>query len=114
MESGRAWRKKLAEHYELPNGEIDFACPHGIPWGAGPQVSPDATPEQKAKVEAEKVLVDIRLAICRECDEYGMTSDVCEKQFPDKSKRCGWHRFVLAGICPLGLWKPGEKVGVDK
>lgn len=25
-----AWRRSLAERYELPGGEVDFACPHGL------------------------------------------------------------------------------------
>ncbi len=114
LEGGRWWREKRAETYELPNGEIDFACPHGIPWGAGPQVSPDATPEQKAKAEAVEKLIQARLAICRNCDELGTTSAVCDKAFPDAAKRCGWRRFVIAGQCPLGLWGPDIISGVDK
>ena len=114
LEGGRWWREKRAKDYELPGGEIDFECPHGIPWGAGPQVSPDATPEQKSKAEATEKLVQSRLAICRECDELGVTVDVCTKAFPDAKKRCGWRRFVMKGQCPLGLWPSGDQVGVDK
>ena len=38
LEGGRKRRGSLAEHFALPGGEIDFDCPHGIPWGAGPQI----------------------------------------------------------------------------
>ena len=30
--TGRDFRKKLSEFYELPNNDIDFECPFGIPW----------------------------------------------------------------------------------
>ena len=36
-EGGRCWRESLATAFELPNGEIDFECPRGKPWGYMPK-----------------------------------------------------------------------------
>ncbi len=32
LEGGRVWREKLTAAFKLPDGEIDFVCPHGVPW----------------------------------------------------------------------------------
>jgi hypothetical protein len=39
LEQGRRWRNDIANKFELPEGKVDFDCPHGVPW--------DFKPEQK-------------------------------------------------------------------
>lgn len=36
LEGGRWLREAWRKNWELPDGEVDFACPHGLPWGYVP------------------------------------------------------------------------------
>ena len=35
LEGDRAWREMIARNFEVPGGEIDWKCPHGLHWGDG-------------------------------------------------------------------------------
>ena len=67
LEGGRKWREKLAKTYDLPNGEIDFDCPHGVPWGAGPQV--EAQKEQSARQKVLTEMRNTRFKLCKACKD---------------------------------------------
>ena len=34
-EVGRTWRLSLAKVFELPDDDVNFDCPYGVPWGEG-------------------------------------------------------------------------------
>jgi len=33
-EGGRLWRKKLSEHFRVPNDEVDWVCPYRQTWNS--------------------------------------------------------------------------------
>lgn len=32
-DGGHKWREDLTKTFKLPDNNIDFECPHGVPWG---------------------------------------------------------------------------------
>jgi len=36
LEGDRPWREMILRHFEVPGGEVDWECPHGVPWGYYP------------------------------------------------------------------------------
>ena len=55
-EGGRQWRESLRKAFRLPNDETDFECPHGLPWGCGPQT--EAQKEAKEKKGFRAIVLD--------------------------------------------------------
>ena len=59
----------LPAGFRLPDGKIDFDCPHGIPWDPTPEqlVGPARIAAERA--EAAAALYNENLATCEKCDE---------------------------------------------
>ena len=50
--TGRRWRLSLAKVYHLPGNQVNFTCPHGVPWGPGPAPQPEQAPARTAPAGA--------------------------------------------------------------
>ncbi len=37
-DEGRAWRATMMARSTVPGNEVDWPCPHGVPWGAKPKM----------------------------------------------------------------------------
>jgi hypothetical protein len=95
-EGGRAWREALGKAFELPPGAPDFACPHGLEWGA--------TPERVAAARVpEPAYVAGRRAACDACD---VPAEECGVKMQREKKPCWFGGYVrrAGSVCPKGLW----------
>ncbi len=79
MEGGRIWRESLHKAFWLPDDEIDFECPHGIPWGAGPQT--EVLVQAQAKRESELGIIYA---------EYRRINGICE---PCADEDCDFYKL---------------------
>ncbi|WP_437668994.1 hypothetical protein [Sorangium sp. So ce131] len=82
-ESGRKFRLAVLQDFEVPGGEVDFECPHGIPWDTDVEVSRFSGAITRARAAAQGALsvlrtslgvgllarpeVEARLSVCRRC-----------------------------------------------
>lgn len=110
-EGGRQWRESLRVAFALPNNETDFECPHGLPWGCGPQT--EAQQEAKEKQEQENAKINEIGRICEACVAEADKPE-WDKEHPDFSPRddceflkcsgCARRRAIRDGraVCWLG------------
>jgi hypothetical protein len=96
-EGGREWRESLRKAFLLPNDETDFECPHGLPWGCGPQTG--SQKEYQEKLDADNKRIEEIGQICEACDEK------YDCDFVQKSA-CARKRMIRerTAVCPLGKW----------
>ena len=88
-EGGRKFRESLAKIFELPDGEVDFACPQGLPWRNAPQRKPCPP------------FVLVRKATCGACD----IADTCALWHGTACQRMAlWRRPGMS--CPADRWGP--------
>jgi hypothetical protein len=117
-EGGRQWRDSLRVAFKLPNDETDFECPHGLPWGCGPQT--ESQKEHKAKLDSENAEIERISKICEACCEES-DKPKWDEAHPDFSPRddceflkcstCARRRAIREGeaVCRLGKFSIPRK-----
>lgn len=112
-DGGRQWRELLRKAFRLPNDETDFECPHGLPWGCGPQT--ELQIEHKAKLDAENAEIERIGKICEACCKEADKPE-WDAEHPDffprddceflKCSACARRKAIREGkaLCPLGRW----------
>lgn len=98
-EGGRQWRESLRVAFKLPGDETDFECPHGLPWGCGPQTK--AQKKHQAQQDENAELAKERFNICKQCDDSSDGGFKCKHH-----KTCcfGKWRAKPESKCPIGKW----------
>ena len=103
-EDGWEWRESLRKAFILPDDETDFECPHGIPWGAGPQteVMLEALRERDALLETVYKEYERIGAICNGCEENMRLDGKPLTQLCDfaKLKVCTRKRLIKNSLGP--------------
>ena len=132
-EGGRKFRLAVVQDFEVPGGEADFECPHGIPWDTDVEVSRFARAITRARAAAHGTLsvlktslgvgllprpqVDARLEVCRKCpgglavmrgDEVHTCGKLLELHREQGRSTCGCILRLKAvdaeEHCPNGWW----------
>ncbi len=67
LEGGRKWRESLTKAFKLPEGKVDFDCPHGVPWNP----TEDQLPEPARLPVRKKTLTDRVIELCQKCSLDG-------------------------------------------
>jgi hypothetical protein len=69
LETGRAWRREVAERFGMPADGVDWECPLGVPWGYQ-----GATPAGVRETALDYVAE--RRAACDACEKTGLECEV--------------------------------------
>lgn len=91
LEGGRTWREELSRAFSLPNNEIDFICPHGVPWNP----TPEQLPEPARAALPKPSLIDK----CRKCENYD-----CDMGRLVRIAPCKARKKLIGFKCPEGLF----------
>ena len=86
----------LALSFTLPSGAPDFACPHGLAWGAKPE-------RVAVEKKPEPAYVAPRVAACDACT---VAVEECGVKMQREKKPCWFGGYVRrsGSICPKERW----------